>query len=62
MQKKNGFSFITCLPFYFLSVPQDKDLDCKLDELKRTDRALSEPQVCEWLCQLLLGVHYIHQR
>ncbi|XP_056092481.1 serine/threonine-protein kinase Nek11 [Rhinichthys klamathensis goyatoka] len=41
---------------------EDKDLDCKLDELKRTDRALSEPQVCEWLCQLLLGVHYIHQR
>ncbi|XP_067304261.1 serine/threonine-protein kinase Nek11 [Pseudorasbora parva] len=41
---------------------EDKDLDCKLDELKRTGRTLSEPQVCEWLCQLLLGVHYIHQR
>ncbi|KTF88943.1 hypothetical protein cypCar_00016898 [Cyprinus carpio] len=41
---------------------EDKDLDCKLEELKRTGRTLSEPQVCEWLCQLLLGVHYIHQR
>ncbi|KAF4102905.1 hypothetical protein G5714_015788 [Onychostoma macrolepis] len=41
---------------------EDKDLDCKLEELKRTNRMLSEPQVCEWLCQLLLGVHYIHQR
>ncbi|XP_050988302.1 serine/threonine-protein kinase Nek11 isoform X2 [Labeo rohita] len=41
---------------------EEKDLDCKLEELKRTGRTLSEPQVCEWLCQLLLGVHYIHQR
>ncbi|XP_052000237.1 serine/threonine-protein kinase Nek11 isoform X2 [Xyrauchen texanus] len=41
---------------------EDKDLDCKLEELKHTGRTLSEPQVCEWLCQLLLGVHYIHQR
>ncbi|XP_059364283.1 serine/threonine-protein kinase Nek11-like isoform X1 [Carassius carassius] len=41
---------------------EDKDLDCKLEVLKRTGRTLSEPQVCEWLCQLLLGVHYIHQR
>ncbi|XP_016374955.1 serine/threonine-protein kinase Nek11 [Sinocyclocheilus rhinocerous] len=41
---------------------EDKDLDCKLEDLKRTGRTLSEPQVCEWLCQLLLGVHYIHQR
>ncbi|XP_073782598.1 serine/threonine-protein kinase Nek11 isoform X2 [Danio rerio] len=41
---------------------EDKDLDCKLEELKHTGKTLSEPQVCEWLCQLLLGVHYIHQR
>uniref|UniRef100_A0A671LM09 non-specific serine/threonine protein kinase n=1 Tax=Sinocyclocheilus anshuiensis TaxID=1608454 RepID=A0A671LM09_9TELE len=31
-------------------------LDCKLEELKRTSRTLSEPQVCEWLCQLLLRI------
>nr|XP_055066907.1 serine/threonine-protein kinase Nek11 isoform X1 [Misgurnus anguillicaudatus]XP_055066908.1 serine/threonine-protein kinase Nek11 isoform X1 [Misgurnus anguillicaudatus]XP_055066910.1 serine/threonine-protein kinase Nek11 isoform X1 [Misgurnus anguillicaudatus]XP_055066911.1 serine/threonine-protein kinase Nek11 isoform X1 [Misgurnus anguillicaudatus] len=41
---------------------EDRDLDCKLEELKHTGRTLSEPQVCEWFCQMLLGVHYIHQR
>ncbi|XP_057195723.1 serine/threonine-protein kinase Nek11 [Triplophysa rosa] len=41
---------------------EDRDLDCKLEELKNTGRTLSEPQVCEWFSQMLLGVHYIHQR
>ncbi|TRY86055.1 hypothetical protein DNTS_030914 [Danionella cerebrum] len=41
---------------------EDRDLDWKLEEVRHTGGTLSEPQVCEWLCQLLLGVHYIHQR
>ncbi|XP_051812878.1 serine/threonine-protein kinase Nek11 [Acanthochromis polyacanthus] len=41
---------------------QDRDLDCKLQEVKRAGRRLSENQVVDWLIQLLLGLHYMHDR
>ncbi|XP_030639021.1 serine/threonine-protein kinase Nek11 [Chanos chanos] len=41
---------------------EDRDLDCKLEELRVAGQSLSEKQVTEWLIQLLLGVHYMHQR
>ncbi|XP_048860124.1 serine/threonine-protein kinase Nek11-like isoform X3 [Brienomyrus brachyistius] len=41
---------------------EDGDLDCKLEELRQTGARLPESQVAEWLVQLLLGVHYMHQR
>ncbi|KAL4617168.1 serine/threonine-protein kinase Nek11 [Arapaima gigas] len=41
---------------------EDGDLDCKLEELRQTGRTLPEPQVIEWFIQLLLGVHYMHDR
>ncbi|KAG9345076.1 hypothetical protein JZ751_009617, partial [Albula glossodonta] len=40
----------------------DRDLDCKIEELREAGRTLPEPQVTEWFIQLLLGVHYMHQR
>ncbi|KAM4600391.1 serine/threonine-protein kinase Nek11 [Polymixia lowei] len=41
---------------------QDKDLDCKLEEVRETGRSLPETQVVDWLIQLLLGLHYMHNR
>ncbi|KAJ8290817.1 hypothetical protein GJAV_G00017900 [Gymnothorax javanicus] len=41
---------------------EDRDLDCKIQELRETGRTLPEQQITEWLIQLLLGVHYMHQR
>ncbi|XP_037639504.1 serine/threonine-protein kinase Nek11 isoform X2 [Sebastes umbrosus] len=41
---------------------QDRDLDCKLEEVRRAGRSLPEIQVIDWLIQLLLGLHYMHER
>uniref|UniRef100_A0A3Q3IWG7 non-specific serine/threonine protein kinase n=1 Tax=Monopterus albus TaxID=43700 RepID=A0A3Q3IWG7_MONAL len=41
---------------------QDRDLDCKLEEFRRAGRSLPEIQVIDWLIQLLLGLHYMHDR
>ncbi|XP_070768054.1 serine/threonine-protein kinase Nek11 [Enoplosus armatus] len=41
---------------------QDRDLDCKLEEVRRAGRSLPELQVMDWLIQLLLGLHYMHDR
>ncbi|XP_072573070.1 serine/threonine-protein kinase Nek11 isoform X3 [Paramormyrops kingsleyae] len=41
---------------------EDGDLDCRLEELRQAGARLPESQVAEWLVQLLLGVHYMHQR
>ncbi|XP_054476886.1 serine/threonine-protein kinase Nek11 [Anoplopoma fimbria] len=41
---------------------QDRDLDCKLEEVRRAGRSLPEIQVVDWLIQLLLGLHYMHDR
>ncbi|XP_076593166.1 serine/threonine-protein kinase Nek11 [Chaetodon auriga] len=41
---------------------QDRDLDCKLEEVRRAGRSLPELQVTDWLIQLLLGLHYMHDR
>ncbi|XP_047455864.1 serine/threonine-protein kinase Nek11 [Mugil cephalus] len=41
---------------------QDRDLDWKLEELRRAGRSLPESQVIDWLIQLLLGLHYMHER
>ncbi|XP_028435618.1 serine/threonine-protein kinase Nek11 [Perca flavescens] len=41
---------------------QDRDLDCKLEEVRREGRSLPETQVVDWLVQLLLGLHYMHAR
>uniref|UniRef100_UPI0037E94F9A LOW QUALITY PROTEIN: serine/threonine-protein kinase Nek11 n=1 Tax=Semicossyphus pulcher TaxID=241346 RepID=UPI0037E94F9A len=41
---------------------QDRDLDCKLEEVRRCGRSLPELQVIDWLVQLLLGLHYMHDR
>ncbi|XP_071326286.1 serine/threonine-protein kinase Nek11 isoform X2 [Trachinotus anak] len=41
---------------------QDRDLDCKLEEVRQAGRSLPEIQVVDWLVQLLLGLHYMHDR
>ncbi|XP_018590068.1 serine/threonine-protein kinase Nek11 [Scleropages formosus] len=41
---------------------EDGDLDCKIEELRQAGRTLPESQVVEWFIQLLLGVHYMHER
>uniref|UniRef100_A0A8C4HFW5 non-specific serine/threonine protein kinase n=1 Tax=Dicentrarchus labrax TaxID=13489 RepID=A0A8C4HFW5_DICLA len=41
---------------------QDRDLDCKLEEVRQAGRSLPELQVIDWLIQLLLGLHYMHDR
>ncbi|XP_071381998.1 serine/threonine-protein kinase Nek11-like, partial [Centroberyx affinis] len=41
---------------------QDRDLDCKLEEVREAGRSLPEMQVIDWLVQLLLGLHYMHDR
>ncbi|KAL6462378.1 hypothetical protein MHYP_G00288000 [Metynnis hypsauchen] len=41
---------------------EDRDLDCRLEELRSEGKTLSELQVTQWLVQLLLGVNYMHQR
>ncbi|XP_049902299.1 serine/threonine-protein kinase Nek11 isoform X1 [Epinephelus moara] len=41
---------------------QDRDLDCKLEEVRCAGRSLPEIQVVDWLVQLLLGLHYMHDR
>ncbi|MGH0123730.1 UNVERIFIED_CONTAM: hypothetical protein FKN15_013596 [Acipenser sinensis] len=39
-----------------------KDLDCKINECKEAGKTFPESQVLEWFIQLLLGVHYTHER
>ncbi|XP_022617272.1 serine/threonine-protein kinase Nek11-like [Seriola dumerili] len=41
---------------------QDRDLDWKLEEVRRAGRSLPEIQVIDWFIQLLLGLHYMHDR
>ncbi|KAF7655048.1 hypothetical protein LDENG_00061670 [Lucifuga dentata] len=41
---------------------QDGDLDVKLEEVREAGNTLSEIQVIDWLVQLLLGLHYMHER
>ncbi|KAK2845190.1 hypothetical protein Q5P01_011849 [Channa striata] len=41
---------------------QDRDLDFKLEEVRRAGGSLPETQVLDWLIQLLLGLHYMHDR
>ncbi|KAM7382807.1 hypothetical protein PAMP_002514 [Pampus punctatissimus] len=41
---------------------QDRDLDYKLEETRRAGQSLPEIQVINWLIQLLLGLHYMHDR
>ncbi|KAM4029217.1 serine/threonine-protein kinase Nek11 [Anomaloglossus baeobatrachus] len=41
---------------------EGSDLDCKIKEIKNNDEVISEDQVTEWFIQLLLGVHYMHER
>lgn len=51
-------AFTVCV----ISPPQDRDLDCKLEEVRRGGRSLPEVQVLDWFIQLLLGLHYMHDR
>ncbi|XP_073425527.1 serine/threonine-protein kinase Nek11 isoform X2 [Dendrobates tinctorius] len=41
---------------------EGSDLDCKIKEIKNNGEIISEDQVTEWFLQLLLGVHYMHER
>ncbi|KAK6491756.1 serine/threonine-protein kinase Nek11 isoform X1 [Huso huso] len=41
---------------------EGKDLDCKINECKEAGKTFPESQVLEWFIQLLLGVHYTHER
>uniref|UniRef100_A0A8C5MVA0 Serine/threonine-protein kinase Nek11 n=1 Tax=Leptobrachium leishanense TaxID=445787 RepID=A0A8C5MVA0_9ANUR len=41
---------------------EGKDLDCKIQEYKQNGEVIAENQVVEWFVQLLLGVHYMHER
>ncbi|TDH11219.1 hypothetical protein EPR50_G00058540 [Perca flavescens] len=57
-----GTAFIE-LPEVFMQTDiPDRDLDCKLEEVRREGRSLPETQVVDWLVQLLLGLHYMHAR
>ncbi|KAK6326972.1 hypothetical protein J4Q44_G00026170 [Coregonus suidteri] len=41
---------------------EDRDLDCQLEEVREAGQCLPETQVTDWLIQLLLGLHYMHNR
>ncbi|XP_041102659.1 serine/threonine-protein kinase Nek11-like [Polyodon spathula] len=41
---------------------EGRDLDCKINECKEAGKTFPESQVLEWFIQLLLGVHYTHER
>ncbi|XP_066440723.1 serine/threonine-protein kinase Nek11 [Eleutherodactylus coqui] len=41
---------------------EGSDLDCKIQEIKNSGEIVPEEQVTEWFIQLLLGVHYMHER
>ncbi|XP_064883732.1 serine/threonine-protein kinase Nek11 isoform X2 [Oncorhynchus nerka] len=41
---------------------EDRDLDCHLEEVREAGQSLPETQVTDWLIQLLLGLHYMHNR
>ncbi|KAG8572776.1 hypothetical protein GDO81_012160, partial [Engystomops pustulosus] len=41
---------------------EGRDLDCKIQEIKNNGEIIPEDQVTEWFIQLLLGVHYMHER
>ncbi|KAJ8004879.1 hypothetical protein DPEC_G00140880 [Dallia pectoralis] len=41
---------------------EDRDLDFKLEEVKKAGQTLPEKQITDWLIQLLLGLHYMHER
>ncbi|KAM3928258.1 serine/threonine-protein kinase Nek11 [Leptodactylus fuscus] len=41
---------------------EGRDLDCKIQEIKNSGEIIPEDQVTEWFIQLLLGVHYMHER
>lgn len=45
-----------------VSMLQDRDLDCKLEEVREAGQNLPETQITDWLIQLLLGLHYMHDR
>ncbi|XP_045573716.1 serine/threonine-protein kinase Nek11-like [Salmo salar] len=44
----------------FGTVYLDRDLDCHLEEVREAGQSLPETQVTDWLIQLLLGLHYMH--
>ncbi|XP_044150708.1 serine/threonine-protein kinase Nek11 [Bufo gargarizans] len=41
---------------------EGSDLDCKIQEIKNNGEVIPEYQVTEWFIQLILGVHYMHER
>ncbi|XP_010882942.2 serine/threonine-protein kinase Nek11 [Esox lucius] len=41
---------------------EDRDLDLKLEEVRKAGQNLPEKQIADWLIQLLLGLHYMHER
>ncbi|CAN2389698.1 serine threonine-protein kinase Nek11 [Pristimantis euphronides] len=41
---------------------EGSDLDDKIQEIKNSGEIIPEDQVTEWFIQLLLGVHYMHER
>ncbi|XP_043922667.1 serine/threonine-protein kinase Nek11-like [Protopterus annectens] len=41
---------------------EGKDLECKIEEYKKAGQLFPEIQIIDWFLQLLLGVHYIHNR
>uniref|UniRef100_A0A4W5Q722 non-specific serine/threonine protein kinase n=1 Tax=Hucho hucho TaxID=62062 RepID=A0A4W5Q722_9TELE len=41
---------------------EDRDLDCRLEEVREAGQSLPETQVTDWLIQMLLGLHYMHNR
>ncbi|MBN3305525.1 NEK11 kinase, partial [Amia calva] len=41
---------------------EDGDLDYKIEEYKEAGKTFEERQITEWVIQLLLGVHYMHER
>ncbi|KAM5158071.1 serine/threonine-protein kinase Nek11 [Mantella aurantiaca] len=41
---------------------EGQDLDCKVQEYKKSSDVIPESQVTEWFIQLLLGVNYMHER
>ncbi|XP_040289855.1 serine/threonine-protein kinase Nek11 [Bufo bufo] len=41
---------------------EGSDLDCKIQEIKNSGEVIPEDEVTEWFIQLILGVHYMHER
>lgn len=51
-----------CVNFICVCFLQDRDLDCKLKQVREAGGTLPEIQVIDWLVQLLLGLQYVHER